>query len=340
MPILTPQSDFVRADSSSWQQQIRTAIRSVDELLKRLKLPANQLENAPIKAIKDFPVFVPLPYLDRIQRGDLDDPLLVQVLPIAPEDLSPDSYSHDPLDELSAIRQAGMLQKYAGRVLLVTTGVCAINCRYCFRRHFPYEETPKSPNQWRETIDQIAVDNSLEEVILSGGDPLMLVDDSLQQLIHQLDSISHLKRLRIHTRLPVVIPQRITERLLNLLSNSRLQKFVVIHANHAREIDNHVEIALARLADSGSVLLNQSVLLHRVNDQAETLIELSKRLLDCRVLPYYLHKNDAVSGTSHFEVSVEKGIEFIRQMRQALPGYAVPQFVQEVAGQPNKIVLA
>jgi EF-P beta-lysylation protein EpmB len=340
MAILTTQTDLVRADSSSWQQQIRSAVRSVDQLLERLKLPPNQLENAPIEALRDFPTFVPLPYLARIRRGDIDDPLLTQVLPTPAEDQSPGPYSIDPLGESASTLQPGMLQKYAGRVLLVTTGVCAVNCRYCFRRHFPYDEAPKSPGQWQGAIEQIADDRSLEEVILSGGDPLMLVDKNLEQLVMQLDSISHLKRLRIHTRLPIVIPQRVTDQLLKLLSASRLQQIMVIHSNHAREIDDAVESALARLGNTGTILLNQSVLLHRVNDRTETLIALSKRLLECRVLPYYLHKNDAVIGTSHFEVSVKKGIELIEEMRKSLPGYAVPQFVQEIAGQPNKTVLA
>lgn len=340
MPILTTQSDFVRADSSSWQQQIRLAVRSVDQLLEQLKLPPNELENARIQAIRDFPTFVPLPYLARIRPGDPDDPLLRQVLPTFAEDQSPESYSIDPLGESESTLQPGMLQKYAGRVLLVTTGACAVNCRYCFRRHFPYEESPKSPRQWQTAIEQIAEDPTIEEVILSGGDPLMLVDKNLEQLVKQLDSISHLTRLRIHTRLPVVIPQRVTDDLLEILSASRLQQFLVIHSNHAREIDAAVESALARLRGTGIVLLNQSVLLHRVNDRSDTLIALSKRLLECRVLPYYLHKNDAVIGTSHFEVSVNRGIELIEEMRKSLPGYAVPKFVQEIAGQPNKTVLA
>ncbi len=254
--------------------------------------------------------------------------------------IRPSLYSSDPLGESAATLQPGLLQKYSSRVLLVTTGVCAVNCRYCFRRHFPYEESPKSPTQWEPALEQIAADRQLEEVILSGGDPLMLADQNLARLIGRLNSIPHLKRLRIHTRMPIVIPQRVTNELLEILATCKLQPIVVIHTNHAREIDNAVESGLERLRNAGVLLLNQSVLLHRVNDQADVLIELSQRLLDCRVLPYYLHKNDPVMGTEHFEVSIDKGIELIASMRAALPGYAVPRFVQEIAGEPNKTVLA
>ena len=340
MPILTTDTDFVRADSGSWQQQIRSAIRDVDQLLERLNLPVNRTENERLKAVRHFPTFVPLPYLARIRPGDVDDPLLVQVLPSAAEDTSPPSFSVDPLGEAVSTLQPGLLQKYAGRVLLVTTGACAVNCRYCFRRHFPYEESPKSPNQWESAVAQIAADESVEEVILSGGDPLMLVDQNLGHLVDRLSTIAHLKRLRIHTRLPIVIPQRVTNHLLEILSISTLQTIMVIHTNHARELDDAVESALKRLSNTGTMLLNQSVLLRRVNDRAEVLIDLSQRLLECRVVPYYLHKNDPVIGTSHFEVSADKGTELIKSMRAALPGYAVPRFVQEIAGQPHKTVLA
>ena len=318
MTILTTQSSFVGADSGTWQQHMKWAIRSVDDLLKRLDLPTNHGESGLYRpqAIQQFPVFVPLPYLERIRPGDLNDPLLAQILPTIEEDHSPVDYSADPLQEGLATLSSGLLQKYNRRVLLVTTGACAINCRYCFRRHFPYEESPKSPTQWGAAINQIAQDKSLDEVILSGGDPLTLVDENLQQLVERLDSIPHLKRMRIHTRLPIMIPQRVTDRLLEILSNCKLQPIMVIHCNHANEIDESVKLALASLATAGIILLNQSVLLRKINDQAQTLIELSQRLLESRVLPYYLHKNDPVIGTSHFEVSVERGIELINEMRQ------------------------
>ena len=299
MPILTSQPDFVRADSGTWQQQMKWAIRDVDDLRQRLDLPPNQPQNEEIgsnvamiaSAIKKFPVFVPLPFLSRIELGNINDPLLRQVLPLAQEEAgSPTTYSIDPLAEEGSKLSAGLLQKYDGRVLLVTTGACAVNCRYCFRRHFPYEESPKSVSQWQDAIQQIADDNSIEEVILSGGDPLTLVDETLAQLVQQLDSIQHLKRLRIHTRLPIVIPQRVNADLLETLTGSRLLSILVIHSNHEREIDHHVELALDRLSSANVMLLNQSVLLRGVNDDAEILIALSERLLECRVIPYYLHK--------------------------------------------------
>jgi EF-P beta-lysylation protein EpmB len=354
MKILTTNDDFVLSDSaakanlstaplSSWQLELKRSIRSLPELLKRLNLaeifedPAKYHE---IHALRHFPVFVTQPFLNRIQPGNLADPLLLQVLPTPAEDKSVLGYTRDPLQEAEAKRGAGLLQKYPGRVLLIVTGACAIHCRYCFRRNFPYQEAPKSINQWSSGLEQIAADASIEEVILSGGDPLMIVDESLQQLIERLSEIAHLRRLRIHTRLPIMIPPRVTDRLIELLQNSRLRSVVVIHANHANELDSNVAQALHRLTNSGAMLLNQSVLLRGINDDIETLKQLSSRLLDCRVLPYYLHKNDPVSGTAHFEVPIERGIELIQQLREQLPGYAVPRFVQELAGEPSKTAIA
>ncbi len=355
MEILTSITDFVSVDLDSskesgpatdgltWQQHMKVAVRSVQELRNRLDLASN-LEDigstTAIKALESFPVFVPLPYLSRIEKGNAADPLLCQVLPTIDEDTIRPGYLRDPLQESAATRSPGMLQKYQGRVLLVTTGACAVNCRYCFRRHFPYEETPKSSTQWQDAIQQISFDESLEEVILSGGDPLTLVDETLGQLVAQIGAIPTIKRLRIHTRLPIMIPQRVTERLLEILSHSKKQVIMVIHANHANELDLPVEIGLAKLANAGVLLLNQSVLLQGVNNDAEVLFRLSQRLLECRVLPYYLHKNDPVVGTAQFEVSIERGVELIRIMREKLPGYAVPRFVQELAGEPNKTVFA
>jgi EF-P beta-lysylation protein EpmB len=353
MQILTSKPDFVLSDSaansnllpgpaSHWQAELKRAIRDLPELLSRLNLWGFFNKNSPnegIRALDRFPVFVPQPYLNRIEPGNFFDPLLRQVLPTFEEDRVTNGYSHDPLMEVQAKRERGLLHKYNGRVLLIVTGACAIHCRYCFRRYFPYEEAPKSIVQWSASLQQIAEDQSLDEVILSGGDPLMLVDETLQPLVQQLETIPHLRRLRIHTRLPIMIPQRVTERLTHILRASRLQTIVVIHSNHANELDEDVKNALGQLADAGAVLLNQSVLLSGVNDNFEALKRLSLRLLDCRVLPYYLHKNDPVSGTAHFEVSVERGLELIEQLRANLPGYAVPRFVQEIAGEPSKVVL-
>jgi EF-P beta-lysylation protein EpmB len=231
------------------------------------------------------------------------------------------------------------LQKYHGRVLLVSTGACAIHCRYCFRREYPYSDGPKSVDQWKSVVDRIAADSSIEEVILSGGDPLTLADSAVAELIEQLDRIAHLRRLRIHTRLPIVIPERVNEELLASLGRTRLTPIVVIHSNHAAEIDRNVEAALARLLGHGIPILNQTVLLAGINDDVAVLRELCARLVDLRVMPYYLHQLDRVQGAAHFEVPVERGLELIAQLRALLPGYAVPRYVQETAGQASKRVL-
>lgn len=338
MTILANQSDSVRAGSETWQQQMKSAIRDVKTLRLRLNLPDNPGIGA--KAEEKFPVFVPLPFLNRMVPGDLEDPLLRQVLPVSDEDTSPVDFSLDPLLESEATLTPGLLQKYAGRVLLVVTGACAIHCRYCFRRHFPYQESPKSTGQWRTAIQQIAMDPTIEEVILSGGDPLTLVDDRLADLVSQLQQIQHLKRLRVHTRLPIMIPQRITPRLIEVLTDHKMQTIVVVHSNHANELDDSVGVALQGLLDAGVTLLNQTVLLRGINDSAASLIELSRRLLDMRVLPYYLHQLDPVVGAAHFEVARPHGMKLIQEMRAALPGYGVPRYVKELSGEPNKAVWA
>ena len=337
MAILTTQSDSVRAGTGTWQQQMKWAIRDLNSLLRHLDLPPDPSLGA--EATTDFPVFVPLPLLSRIRRGDVNDPLLRQVLPVRSEDDSSAGFSLDPLRETQATLTPGLLQKYVGRVLLVATGVCAIHCRYCFRRHFPYGQSPASIAQWEPAIARIEADESIEEVILSGGDPLTMVDDRMGELIGRLSQISQLKRLRIHTRLPIVIPQRVTSGLTEILSQCRLQTIVVIHANHARELDDFVAEALRRLSDVGVMLLNQTVLLRGVNDCEKALIDLSQRLLECQVIPYYLHQLDPVLGTSHFEVPRERGLKLIEQMRAALPGYAIPRYVKELDGEPNKTIL-
>jgi EF-P beta-lysylation protein EpmB len=338
MTILATQSDSVRAGSGTWQQHMKWAIRDLDSLRERLDLPADTSLGA--ESASQFPVFVPLPLLGRMKPGDLNDPLLRQVLPVRSEDQSPPDFKLDPLGETESTLTPGLLQKYAGRVLLVTTGACAVHCRYCFRRHFPYEQSPTSPSQWEPAIAQIAADDSIEEVILSGGDPLTIVDQQLETLVNRLGQIGHLKRLRIHTRLPIMIPQRITDRLVEFLSQGPLQPIVVIHVNHANELDESVAVALKALIDANVMLLNQTVLLRGINDEANTLIELSKRLLECCVLPYYLHQLDPVIGTSHFKVQRERGIELVMQMRAALPGYAVPRYVKELEGERSKTVWA
>jgi|MDTC01.2.fsa_nt_gb EF-P beta-lysylation protein EpmB len=323
----------------SWQESLRRAIRDPVQLCRSLQLPP-QYEQAAAQASQLFGVFVPREYLGRMKKGDEKDPLLRQVLPIAEEIEPGKGFSLDPVGDAAALRARGLLHKYHSRVLLIASGACAVHCRYCFRRHFPYEQMPRRLEDWQPAMEQIKEDTTIEEVILSGGDPLMLTDQRLAELAGCLEPIKHVKRLRIHTRLPVMIPSRVTDSLLSLLSNRHLMPVVVVHINHPAEIDIPVSMALSRLVEAGILVLNQSVLLRGVNDSAEVLTTLSKRLVDLRVMPYYLHQLDRTLGTSHFEVPVDIGIAIIEQMRSRLPGYAMPRFVQENRGKLSKQVLA
>ncbi|MEX2113559.1 MAG: EF-P beta-lysylation protein EpmB [Pirellulales bacterium] len=323
----------------SWQQAFKDAVREPVELCRLLDLPPGYAAGAQ-RAAADFPLFAPRGYVARMRPRDPHDPLLRQVLPLDDELTSPAGYRADPVGDGRATLSPGLLHKYQSRVLMVTTGACAVHCRYCFRRHFPYGQGPRSLDDWQPALAQIAADRSIREVILSGGDPLTLVDGHLAQLARRLAAIEHVVRLRVHTRLPILIPQRVTGELLDWLRGTRLAPIVVIHANHAQELDEAVAAALARLTDAGIVLLNQSVLLAGVNDSADALAALCERLVDLRVMPYYLHQLDRVTGAAHFEVPVAKGRELLAELRRRLPGYAVPRYVQEIAGQPHKTLLA
>ncbi|HRC85769.1 MAG TPA: EF-P beta-lysylation protein EpmB, partial [Thermoanaerobaculia bacterium] len=288
-------------------------------------------------AAASFPLLVPPSYLARIRPGDPQDPLLLQVLPLGQE-LEPGAgYGPDPLDEAAAKGGRGLLHKYHGRVLLITTGACAVHCRYCFRRHFPYQQEQLGGRQGREALEYIAADSSVEEVILSGGDPLALPDEVLASLVGEIVAIPHVKRLRLHTRLPVVLPARVDRQLLAWLGAVPLPTVVVIHANHPQEIDGVVAAALGRLRASGALLLNQAVLLAGVNDRAATLAELSKRLFAAGVLPYYLNLLDRVAGAAHFEVALDTARALMAELAATLPGYLVPKLVREVPGSPAKV---
>ncbi len=327
-----------RSNETGWQTEIRQAVRSAEALCQRLDLPQELAQNA-LRGAEDFPVFVPPSYLARIRRADPNDPLLRQVLPLAEETATVEGFSQDPVQDATASLQPGVLQKYAGRALLITTGVCAIHCRYCFRRHFPYQEAPHGQAAWDQALKSIAADDSIHEVILSGGDPLMLVDRRLADLTEKIAAIPHVVRLRVHTRLPIMIPSRVTDELLHWLTSSRLTPILVIHANHAQELDTAVAQAMARLQQASVILLNQAVLLRGVNDSLDAQQQLSERLLEIGVTPYYLHQLDRVQGAAHFEVPIETGKKIIQQLRHRLPGYAVPRYVQEVPGEPSKTVL-
>ena len=342
MQIVTRKVDSVPASvtaNEDWQQALKSAVRDPDELIGRLRLPARYLAPAR-QAAREFPVFAPLDFIRRMEPGNPHDPLLRQVLPLGLESRLEKIDLEDPLEEASAIQAPGLLQKYAGRALLIASGTCAIHCRYCFRRHFPYQKTPRSLAAWQPALQMLAEDPSLEEILLSGGDPLTLVDSQLDALMSQIDRIEHVRRLRIHTRLPIVIPERVTKNLVANLKGKRMTTFVVVHANHSAEIDDGVGLALRRLIDEGITVLNQAVLLKGVNDSLDALVGLSRQLVNVGVLPYYLHQLDRVAGASHFEVPVTQGRQLVNAMRDRLPGYAVPRYVIEKPGGSSKEVIS
>jgi EF-P beta-lysylation protein EpmB len=287
-------------------------------------------------AARQFALLVPRGYAALIRRGDPHDPLLHQVLPLGLELAEAPGYSIDPVRDAGARRAPGLLQKYAGRGLLVVTGACAIHCRYCFRRHFPYAEGALIHDRERTALKAVAGDPGISEVILSGGDPLMLDDGPLADLVHALEAIPYLRRLRLHTRLPVVLPSRVTSALCALLADSRLDVAVVVHANHARELGAETRAALVDLRAAGATLLNQSVLLRGVNDSVEALAGLSEALFADGVLPYYLNLLDRVAGAAHFEVSAARGMRLMEALRAQLPGYLVPRLVREIPGALSK----
>jgi len=321
-----------------WQQSLAQSITDPAVLLEHLALPATLLPAAR-QAVELFGLKVPRPYLERIQKGNLADPLLRQVLPIGEELLDTAGFSADPVGDHTAMKTPGLLHKYNGRALLLATGACGIHCRYCFRRHFNYAEANPAKQQWNEALSHLKADDSIHEVILSGGDPLSLSDKRLSELVSELEKINHIRRLRFHTRLPVVLPERITATLCEILSATRFTTTVVLHVNHAQEIDDSVKNICQRLQQTGTQLLNQSVLLAGVNDSAQALIDLSETLIDSHVMPYYLHQLDRVSGAAHFEISDQRAKQLLNELNTRLPGYLVPKLVREIAGEASKSAL-
>ncbi|MDO9371015.1 MAG: EF-P beta-lysylation protein EpmB [Gammaproteobacteria bacterium] len=322
-----------------WQRELAQAVSDPARLLQMLELPPSLLSASRLAAA-GFSLRVPRGYVARMRKGDAYDPLLRQVLPVAEEAVETAGFRFDAVGDLGAMPVPGVLHKYQGRALLVATGACAIHCRYCFRRHFPYAEANPAQEGWSAALDYIAADSSLREVILSGGDPLSLSDTRLSALSGALQSIAHVKTLRIHTRLPIVLPERVDDALLGWLAASRLRPVMVVHANHAHEIDAAVRHALGRLVATGVVLFNQSVLLAGVNDSVQALAALSEALFDAGVTPYYLHLLDRVQGTAHFEVDEARARDLMHGLRACLPGYLVPRLVREQEGMPFKLVLA
>lgn len=324
------------ATSGDWRADLRDAFRDPFALCDHLNLPKSLAETA---EEANFPLLAPRPFVARMQSGDPLDPLFLQVMPSAAEGRQ-EGLPLDAVGDLAAQRSDGLLQKYQGRALFILAGNCAVNCRYCFRRHYPYAEAPKSDAQWEPALQQIESDPGINEVILSGGDPLVLNDSRIERLVSRLEAIPHVARLRIHTRLPVVVPNRVTNRLCQLITATRLATIVVLHINHPSEINHEVAEAVEQLRNSGAMLLNQSVLLKQINDQIDPLTNLCERLVQIGVMPYYLHQLDLVAGVGHFGVPESVGHELIAELRRRLPGYAVPRYVAEIAGEPHKTVLA
>jgi len=327
-------SDLHLCEQKFWQKELQDVITEPEKLLALVNIdPGQYLQH--FKARKLFPVRVPLPFIKRMRKGDINDPLLKQVMPLSNEFVITDGFVNDPLQEHDTVA-TGLLHKYKNRVLMIVKSGCAINCRYCFRRHFPYQDNNPNKQQWQPALDYIAKHGEISEVIFSGGDPLMATDQHLAWLVEQIERIKHVKWLRIHTRLPVVIPNRITKGLVALLKNSRLKATMVLHINHGNEIDDDLNAALEPLRAARVPLFNQSVLLKGINDNANTLIELSEKMFHVGIQPYYLHLFDPVQGAAHFDVKEEAAVKIMNQMLATLPGFLMPKLVREIAGQTNK----
>jgi EF-P beta-lysylation protein EpmB len=335
---MVPRS-LTACQTSDWKQELAEAYRNPDELLTALGLANAQIPDLD-RSGRGLRLLVPRAFAALMRHGDPQDPLLRQVLPLGAERRAVDGFSDDPVGDAAADRGQGLLRKYAGRVLILASGACAVHCRYCFRRHRPPSPALRSGADLDALMRTIDGDPELSEVILSGGDPLMLEDAQLAELLDALAGIAHVRRLRIHTRLPVVLPSRVTPGLCRALTRTRLRPVVVLHANHPRELGGSIPAALQALRSAGLTLLNQSVLLRGVNASPGILIELCERLFDCGVLPYYLHQLDPVHGAAHFEVTDAEALALDRRLRAHLPGYLVPRLVREVPGAPAKTPLA
>lgn len=323
----------------NWQIELANAVSEPQELFRLLEIEPSALGKI-WEVIQKFPLRVPRSFIARMEKGNSEDPLLLQVLPTANELAIFPGYVKAPLEEQRFNPVSGLLHKYRDRALLLLTGACAINCRYCFRQYFPYEENVPGKQGWNKVISYLEKNSAIKEVIFSGGDPLILKDAFLAELIHKISAITHVQRLRLHTRLPIVLPQRITPELLQVLTATHLKLVMVMHINHANEIDHSVGTALRLLQAAGITLFNQSVLLKKINDSVETLVNLSEKLFANGILPYYLHLLDKVQGAMHFDVCEDKAKYLVQQMMQQLPGYLVPKLVREQPGALSKIPVA
>jgi len=334
-PALTPEKAVLSLPVDSWQNHWRQAIRDPAELLQALGLDGSAL-GVSAEALAQFALRVPRSFVARMRHGDPADPLLRQVLPIDEEMRIVPGFSFDAVGDGAAKKATGVIQKYRGRALLVTTGSCAINCRYCFRRHFDYAGENAAKGGWRDAVAVIAADPDIDEIILSGGDPLSLATSKLAELTDALATIPHLKRLRIHSRLPVVLPERVDDALIQWLTGLPWPVAFVLHANHANEFDAQIDTVLARIRGTGAQLLNQAVLLRGINDDLDALAALSERSFAAGVMPYYLYQLDKVQGAAHFEVSDDKALALHAGLMARLSGYLVPKLVREIAGDTSK----
>ncbi|MDD2724619.1 MAG: EF-P beta-lysylation protein EpmB [Methylovulum sp.] len=332
---MTEKHDETEHLAQNWQQQLSGAFTCIDDLCGYLRLSKDQLPLS-TAASQSFALRVPLSFAASMEKGNPQDPLLRQVLPVADELHLYPGFSDDPVGDLSAVAEIGVLHKYQGRVLLINTGSCAINCRYCFRRNFPYAQIQLGKQKQQAALDYIAADHSITEVILSGGDPLLLNDAQLGGLIQQINPIGHVQRIRIHSRLPIVLPARITDELVAILASSGKTIIMVVHCNHANELSPRVTTALKLLKSHGITVFNQAVLLSGVNDDAKILCQLSEQLFKHGVIPYYLHLLDKVRGAGHFEVGLTEALRLMQEVQTALPGYLVPKLVKEQAGAAYK----
>lgn len=323
---------------NSWQQTLINVVTDPAELLSILELDNALLPHA-LSAAKLFPLKVPRNFIRLMKKGDINDPLLRQILPINQELTLYPTYTPDPLSETEFNPVPGLLHKYQGRVLLTLAGACGINCRYCFRRHFPYETNNPGSLGWQTALDYVAADQSIHEVILSGGDPLIASDQTLKNIALRLANINHVKRLRIHSRMPIVIPERITNPFIEAIKHSHFKTVLVVHCNHANELSPDVGCAMESLKKADIILLNQSVLLKGVNDNVDILVQLSESLFQYGILPYYLHALDKVQGAAHFDMHVSHAKKLYTDLANRLPGYLVPKLVWEPAGGSSKLPL-
>ncbi|MDR8321900.1 EF-P beta-lysylation protein EpmB [Acinetobacter baumannii] len=323
----------------NWQSQLSDLITDPLELLNLLELSTDQLLSGAILASEKFKLRVPRAFVGKMNAKDPLDPLLLQVLPHHLELEEHPEFVTDPLGEEAANQLPGVLHKYKSRFLLTLTGACAVHCRYCFRRHFPYQENLPKNEDWLNIKNYIESNPDINEVILSGGDPLTLSNRKLALWLERLSSLKQVKILRIHSRVPIVIPNRIDEELISLLKNSRLRIILVVHSNHASELDDFTCSKLLQLSEHHITVLNQAVLLKGVNDSAQTLTDLSYRLFEARVMPYYLHVLDKVKGAQHFDLMPSEIDAIYQDVLASLPGYLVPKLVREIAGEKNKTPL-